>query len=1245
MKKYSISVTGAFVMVALTPLFSYAQITVQEDFNTNKLTHPWIAINGACLTASTDYSTKGATVPNGTVPGCVDGSGNANQYYAKLGSTLVGGKTGGKLPDASLSGALRLTNGASSGMSSTNGNNETGAIISGNSFPSNQGLHITFNTLTWGGNAYNNGKQNSGADGINFFLLDASKYSTDSSGIYVVNATGSFGGALGYDCSPGKSPPDGFSGGFLGLGIDEYGNYANKGDNGSAYDPLSPGVLYNAITLRGPGDITGKTFPTSNGQATGVNPGQGPIVSPANVCKYGFYTTSATPTSSTTSVSIAGSPKSSTTTYTPDYKNNVVTEVVYNVGKSSYTTTTNVYPFTLVKDYPILTKPQALAGGNVIFNQEYIATPQRQNAIPISYTVDITSGGLLSISYSYNNGVSTPVITNASILDKVTYPTTGLPDNFLYGFAAGTGGGSNNHEITCFKAAQYTDSSSSAGGNIPQNTQVKDKSGEQIYLASYNPTFWSGSLTATALYVKSDGSVGIGNVDSNGKFTDSSALWDAGCVLTGVVTGQTCVTTKGGPVAAQSSSSRFISTWSGSNTAGAAGTTFSSGNFGNFPSNSQTALNDSTVTPGSSDSLGSARVDYLRGDRSREVTKVFRTRRSVLGDIINSSPVSVGAPSGSYPTTGSWVDLIQPSDSMKEGTSYATFQSKNSSRLNLVLAGANDGMLHAFQAGTWSNGTFSQTNNDGKEAFAYVPSLALNTIHNNYDIGEFDYMGMLYAHNAFVDATPGFGDLYYNNAWHTWAVGGLGAGGNLTGVNDNPAGTAVGAIYALDITNVAVPETDASVNSRVMGDWNSNTITCDNNNSCGQFLGSTYGTPIIKRLHSGNWAIIFGNGLNSAKGTSGIFVGEITGAGPTVTFHYYDTGAGPVIDTAQIDPLTNKVSTIKNPASNGMTYVTGADLDGDHIVDYVYGGDSVGNIWRFDLTSTDPTKWGNSPFNLFNATNSSGNGLQPITTAPIVSAITYNSTQRVMINFGTGRQYPQSLNVAASYAPAGQELYGIWDWNMDAWNKLQSTQYVSLSKSPGTINTSNLTTQTLTDLKSLGINFGTNNVTGASQGYTASSIPICFPDVTGCSGPGTVTPSYGWVLALPNTGEEIIYNPTINNGILFVNSIIPSNIDNLSCTAQPPSGFSYAIDAGTGGASVGVFNPASDIPSSTPVVGVGISGVGTPYFAIAADPKNNTVTTMITQTQQGNPIGFKVNLGSSGTGPAGSNRLTWLEIR
>ena len=134
-------------------------------------------------------------------------------------------------------GALRLTNGDTT-KGGSNGDNQTGAVVSNFTFPSNQGLQVTFTTVTYGGD----GDNGTGADGISFFLADGSKSPS----------VGGLGGSLGYSCSNTNSQYEGVVGGYLGVGIDEYGNFSNPGDNTAT----GPGFKAGRISVRGAGDIT-----------------------------------------------------------------------------------------------------------------------------------------------------------------------------------------------------------------------------------------------------------------------------------------------------------------------------------------------------------------------------------------------------------------------------------------------------------------------------------------------------------------------------------------------------------------------------------------------------------------------------------------------------------------------------------------------------------------------------------------------------------------------------------------------------------------------------------------------------------------------------------------------------------------------------------------------------------------------------------------------------------------------------
>ena len=173
----------------------------------------------------------------------------------------------------------------------------------------------------------------------------------------------------------------------------------------------------------------------------------------------------------------------------------------------------------------------------------------------------------------------------------------------------------------------------------------------------------------------------------------------------------------------------------------------------------------------------------------------------------------------------------------------------------------------------------------------------------------------------------------------TWLVGGLGAGGS--------------AIYALDVTD-PTQFSESNARNLVIGEWNPATISCSNVSGCGSNLGQTYGTPVIRRLHNGLWAIIFGNGFGSSSGDAGIFIMTFDTSGSLRNTYYLSTGVA---------------------GSNGIAYVSPADLDGDHITDYVYAGDLLGNVWRFGLTSSNPNSWAVNSTPVFTVPSA-----QPITT-------------------------------------------------------------------------------------------------------------------------------------------------------------------------------------------------------------------------------------------------------------------------
>jgi len=165
-----------------------------------------VAIWHICARASYGYIIINAPMTGSSSAGWVLG-GNPN-------SSLL---TGNGTIDPVGSGWLRLTD---------NEGNQTGYAYNTTTFDLSQGLLVQFDYATWGG---------SGADGYSVYLFDA--------GVSTFNI-GAFGGSLGYAQKTGIA---GISGGYAGIGVDEYGNFSNPTEG--RY--LGPGADPNTVTVRG----------------------------------------------------------------------------------------------------------------------------------------------------------------------------------------------------------------------------------------------------------------------------------------------------------------------------------------------------------------------------------------------------------------------------------------------------------------------------------------------------------------------------------------------------------------------------------------------------------------------------------------------------------------------------------------------------------------------------------------------------------------------------------------------------------------------------------------------------------------------------------------------------------------------------------------------------------------------------------------------------------------------------------
>jgi type IV pilus assembly protein PilY1 len=186
------------------------------------------------------------------------------------------------------------------------------------------------------------------------------------------------------------------------------------------------------------------------------------------------------------------------------------------------------------------------------------------------------------------------------------------------------------------------------------------------------------------------------------------------------------------------------------------------------------------------DSKGVERLQYLRGERTNEKPngEKWRKRSAVvnsagveisapLGDIVSSAPIYMGAPPFRYRDT-------------MESKPYSAFANTHVARTPMVYVGANDGMLHAFSVPNKTDPE-DATNLRGvadptgpiTEEFAFIPGAVFKNLHKQTDPA--------YQHVNYVDGTPSVIDAFFGGEWHTVLAGGLNKGGQ--------------GIYVLDVTD------------------------------------------------------------------------------------------------------------------------------------------------------------------------------------------------------------------------------------------------------------------------------------------------------------------------------------------------------------------------------------------------------------------------------------------------------------
>ncbi len=359
-------------------------------------------------------------------------------------------------------------------------------------------------------------------------------------------------------------------------------------------------------------------------------------------------------------------------------------------------------------------------------------------------------------------------------------------------------------------------------------------------------------------------------------------------------------------------------------------------------------MTDGTGTPATANQRALAvddkLVNFVRGQRGYEnfttndANKLYRQRTHVLGDIVNAQPVYVKTPFASYTDEG-----YLNTHTVTGATAFKT-TGVASTRLPMVYVAANDGMLHAFYAGSSTTDVLG-----GKERWAFIPSMVLP---NLYKLADDNYPNN---HRYSVDGTPTVGDFYDTSgtpAWKTMLVAGMNSGAK--------------GYYALDITDPDTPK----------GLWEFKwSDTCyDASNSSTAYadchVGYTFNDPILTKLTDGTWVVIVTSGYNNVNAP--VKAGD--GQGYLYVLRAYDgkilykisTGSGNATTPSGLNHTINWVDS---------TLVNNTTLR-------VYAGDLLGNLWRFDVNDNiNPT--GREATLIGQAKSPGASGLpQPISTRP-----------------------------------------------------------------------------------------------------------------------------------------------------------------------------------------------------------------------------------------------------------------------
>jgi len=668
------------------------------------------------------------------------------------------------------------------------------------------------------------------------------------------------------------------------------------------------------------------------------------------------------------------------------------------------------------------------------------------------------------------------------------------------------------------------------------------------YQAQFDAADWSGDLVALAITVDSST-----NAVTVADGTTLAAQWHAATQLDSRIAIDPTASTR----------KIFI----GKVTPDISGTATEFKTLSALESDLQTALSKATPTA-TADTLAQDRINFLRGNRSLEGT-TFRTRGHLLGDIINSGIAYSGAPSSTIDSTAA----------------YVTFYNAYKNRKKAVFVGANDGMLHAFNA------------DDGEELFAYIPSWLgpkLPALTNaTYNSGN---------HQSFMDGSPAVSEALLDSGWKTVLVAGTGGGGQ--------------GVVALDVTD---PD-----------NFGAGKVIWEFSDKDDADMGNVVGKPQILKFRTSapnttpvyKWFAVIPSGVNnyvddghmSTTGRPALFLLDLSKAGTApwiLGTNYYKI-------SLHYDGETSSTPTSTIPTGLVNFAVTGGANDE---VALIYAGDLQGNVWKMDFSllgfqswttsSTTPSTqtaldllsaytYSSKAIPLFIAKDGTGSTakVQPITIAP---TLVRGPNGGVIVVFGTGKYMESSDNVVTTSTQV-QSIYAVLDNGDD-----DGKDATSVIPSKGRLSAGSV---------------GSDGTTLLTPSF-AWGRPLTD---------GDTTQRAGWYFNLPNAGERQISTIKQFGYSLNFDSTIPPDAATNACGSG--TGYNYTTDIATGN-------------GSRTVSQVGL--LGEPFVLEAgssvtvSDSTGRRVKTTVGQVILRGSTGLKV-VGTQPTYTTIVGRLSWRQI-